>query len=163
MIRTQLGSSSIVLAALTKKSEVRNVIITGNMHHTGNTGNSSFFVDERLGSFTSIEDVVIENNGVDKTDAAANKTGTRATLSAPLSAGATGATLYFTKYLMFTTPIDPSSIRCWLYGPHATALSVQRQYDFAVQVTLQEAVPAEASGAMVTCSVDQSARACPAH
>ena len=40
MIRTQLGSSSIVLAALTKKSEVRNVIITGNMHHTGNTGNT---------------------------------------------------------------------------------------------------------------------------
>ena len=43
--------------------------------------------------FTGVEDVVVESNQVDATDAAANKTGTRATLSAQLPAGASEATL----------------------------------------------------------------------
>jgi hypothetical protein len=52
-----------------------------------------------------------------------------------------------------------------LYGPHATAISAHLKYDQAVQVTLAQAVPADAAAGdvSVTCEVDQSVRACPAH
>ena len=165
-----LGSSTLVLAAASAHFDVRNVIITDNEHHTGNRGNASFVLDERLGSFRSVTDVVIEGNEVDATDAAANKTGTRATLSAPLAPGASSALLYFDAYLLFASlPIDEPSIRCFLHGPHATALSATLKYDRAVMVTLAAPVPhdmgsgSRGGGASVTCSVDQSSRACPAH
>ena len=119
-----------------------------------------------------MEDVVVESNQVDATDAAANKTGTRATLSAQLPAGASEATLDFSRYLMFRTPIDAASVRCWLYGPHATALSAEtvgagegmgEGMSRVARVRLGEAVPVKVQGEMVTCSIDHSSRACPAH
>jgi hypothetical protein len=59
--------------------------------------------------------------------------------------------------------MDKGSIRCWLYGPHATALSAVLKYQNMVLVTLAQPVPAQVPGeALVTCAVDQSARACPA-
>ena len=73
---------------------------------------------------------------------------------------------------MFRTPIDAASVRCWLYGPHATALSAEtvgagegmgEGMSRVARVRLGEAVPVKVQGEMVTCSIDQSSRACPAH
>ena len=132
---------------------------------------------------------------VDATDAAANKTSTRATKSAPLGAGDRSASIDFAPHLLFPRlPIDPASVRCWLYG-HATAVSgslatqvrqegvaeprvagrVQlcsvpaaeaprlAQASHVVLATLAEPVPSSAGEVLVTCTVDQSRRACPAH
>jgi len=44
-----LGSSTIVLAATKQNVDVRDVIITGNVKHTGNTANASFVLDEVSG------------------------------------------------------------------------------------------------------------------
>jgi len=163
-----LGSSSLVLEATKETAEVRNVIITGNTHHTGNTGNQSLIIDERHGRFTTVVDTVIESNEVDATDAGVGKVGSRATLSAKLAAGDTATTLWFAKYLAFNVTIDPASVQCWLHGPHATALSAEVVYEKAVQVALKDAVPQTTNGVaasttMVICSVDQSVRSCPAH
>lgn len=157
-----LGSSSIVLRATKNQVAVRNLIVTSNTHHSSNTGNKSFVLDEEAGKFTSVVDTVIENNEVDSLDLAAGKAGTRATKSAVLKAGAISADIYFDKDLIFNTPIDHASVRCWLYGPFATAVVGHLKYDQCVTAVLAEAVPSGAE-VTVTCSVDQSVRACPAH
>jgi hypothetical protein len=59
-----LGSSTVVLRAASAGFAVRNVIVTNNEHHTGNSGNTSFVVDESAGSFGSVSDMVVENNQV---------------------------------------------------------------------------------------------------
>ena len=162
-----LGSSTLVLAARGANFAVRSVIIKDNEHHTGNSGNASFFVDERQGTFKSVTDVVVEGNEVDATDAAANKTSTRATKSAPLANGSSQVAIDFGPHLLFKRlPIDPPSIRCWLYGPHATAVSgsLATKASHTVIATLAEPVPRSvADDALITCTVDQSQRACPAH
>ena len=75
-------------------------------------------LDERHGSFGQVIDVVIENNEVDEAFATLGKKGTRSTRSASIAPGDDGATVWFSDDLVFNTPIDPASIRCWLYGPH---------------------------------------------
>ena len=162
-----LGSSAIVLAPVVERFEVRDVIITNNVHHTDNRGNASFVIDESVGSFAAATDVTVTNNEVDAADARANKTSTRAELSAPLAPGDASARLSFGPYLLFSSvAIDKASIRCWLYGPHATATSATllEGAPHTVRVTLAQSVPSHlASGDVrVTCAVDQSARACPA-
>ena len=83
---------------------------------------------------------------------------------APLWAGAQSDVMYFADHLVFTTRIDPASVRCWLYGSHVTSVVGELEYDMAVRWTLLEAVPSSAANSsIVTCTVDQSARACPAH
>ena len=162
-----LGSSNIVLAATRPRTPVRGLIITGNVHHTHNSGNASILLDERNGNaFSSLEDVVVESNIVGAADEkAAGKRGTRATLSAPLAPGASTAHLWFGKYLLFNVSIDAASIRCALNGPHATGLSTTVPYPHEIVVHLEEAVPETlAQGTViVTCDVDQSSRSCPAH
>jgi hypothetical protein len=146
---------------------VRNVIVTNNVHHTGNRANASFVVDESAGSFAAVTDVTVTNNEVGKADAIANKTSTRAELTAPLAAGDASALLDFGPYLLFpNVPIAKGSVRCWLYGPHATAISVmlRSELEHTVLVTLAQPVPSHVANdvQLVTCAVDQSARACPA-
>lgn len=164
-----LGSSAIVLRAASAKFAVRNLIITNNEHHTNNRANSSFIVDERGGTFASVTDVVVENNQVDATDAKVRQASTRATKSAPLHAGDSSALIYYNDSILFpSVPLDTASLRCWLYGPHATALSASLKYTHAILVHLAEAVPASVGEGevMVTCEVDQSTRSAasgPAH
>ena len=59
---------------------------------------------------------------------------------------------------MFRTPIDAASVRCWLYGPHATALSAEtvgagegmgEGMSRVARVRLGEAVPVKVQGEMV--------------
>ena len=161
-----LGSSAIVLAPVVERFEVRDVIITNNVHHTDNRGNASFVIDESVGSFAAATDVTVTNNEVDAADARANKTSTRAELTRPLAPGDASARLLW-------------AVPALLLGRHRQgvdpllALRPARDRDerdaargapHTVRVTLAQSVPSHlASGDVrVTCAVDQSARACPA-
>lgn len=157
-----LGSSTIVLKATKKNFEVRSLVITSNSHHTSNHANQSITLDETEGNFGSVVDTVIENNQVDATDMAAGKKSARATKSAVMHAGSKETQIYYSDDLVFNTAIDPASVRCWLSGTHATAITTQLKYDKCVNVMLAEAVPT-GTNITVTCSVDQSSRDCPAH
>jgi len=158
-----LGSSTIVLKAMKPNSEIRGLVITSNSHHTGNHANQSITLDETEGNFFgSIIDTVIENNQVDKADRDAGKKSARATKSAVIHGGAKDAQIYYSDHLVFNTPIDLASVRCWLSGTHATAITTNLKYDKCVNVMLAEAVPT-GTNVTITCTVDQSSRDCPAH
>jgi hypothetical protein len=63
-----LGSSCIVLEVGKKwlhspvLKEIRNMIITSNIWHTGNRANTTIILDTTLGEFNSLVDSVVEDN-----------------------------------------------------------------------------------------------------
>jgi len=154
-----LGWSNLVLRATKKNFEVRNLVVTSNTQHGKGAKNASMVLDERLGNFGALVDTLIENNEVVSSE---QKRGSRATKSVTINAGKAHAVMYFDKDLLFDVPIEEASVRCWLYGTHATAIVGEVKFKHAVKVTLAEPVPAGGK-ATATCTVDQSKRAWPAH
>ena len=58
-LTTVKAARHVVLAAATPHFEMRNVIITGNEHHTGNAGNASFVVDESGAGLVVVRGMVL--------------------------------------------------------------------------------------------------------
>lgn len=99
-----LGTSTIILRPTLNNTALAGLIVTGNtFQNSGNNGNanSSFVLDESGGKFSSVHDVVIENNEASSGVVAAGKLSTRATKTALIQASSTEVTLDFQDVLIF--------------------------------------------------------------
>lgn len=161
-----LGSSTMVLEAGHKNTIVSNLIVTGNIFHSNNVINATVILDESNGNkFINVENMIMENNEVgQKMESSGKKLSTRATDTAALLIGTKNITINFDQPLIFSSSIgiDPLSVKCFLHGEFATAISTSVNGN-EVTIHLSEVVPSWVNYSSVTCSVDQSRRRSPAH